>query len=74
MLLTSNRHERPEEESEQKEDRDLMLSSFKEEGLLQPGSQKLGPDGRPLRMPVSVQGTKQVMRVANVVRMLHLMK
>lgn len=74
MLLTSNRRGCPEEEREQKKDRDLMLERLTEEGLLQPGPQRLGPDGRPLRMTVSVEGTGQVMRVANVARMLHIMK
>lgn len=74
VLLTSDRRGRPEEENEQKKDRDLMLRGFKEEGLLQPGPQKLGPDGRPLRMTLSVEGTDRVMRVANVARMLHILK
>ncbi len=74
VLLTSNRRGRSQEENEQKEERHLMLHRLVEEGLLQPGPQKLGPDGRPLRMTVSVEGTDQVMRVANVARMLHIMK
>ena len=74
VLLTSSRRGCQEEEGEQKKDRGLMLRKLAEEGVLQPGPQKLGPDGRPLRMTVSVEGTDQVMRVANVARMLHIMK
>jgi len=74
VLLTSSRRGCQEEEGEQKKDRGLMLRKLAEEGVLQPGPQKLGPDGRPLRMTVNVEGTNQVMRVTNVARMLHIIK
>jgi hypothetical protein len=74
VLLTSACRERVEEQAEQQKHRNLMLRQLAEEGLLQPGPQKVGPDGRPLRMVVSVEGTNQIMRVANMARMLHIMK
>jgi hypothetical protein len=74
VLLTSNRSTSTGEEIEQKNDRDLLLRRLTEEGLLQPGPQKLGPDDRPLRMTVNIEGADKVMRVANVARMLHIMK
>jgi hypothetical protein len=61
----------PDELAKQQQDRDLMLAGLADEGLLRPGSQPLGPDGRPLRLVASIETTREVMRVSNVARMLH---
>ena len=61
----------PEELAEQQQDRDRMLERLADEGILRPGTQPLGPDGRPLRLAASIETTGEIMRVSNVARMLH---
>jgi hypothetical protein len=72
VLLTSDRSERSAEQKEQKSDRDQMLRQLAEDELLQPGPQKSGPDGKQLRGVVNIEGTNQVMRLANVARLFHI--
>jgi hypothetical protein len=69
LLSTGNRDSK--ELAGQRQDRDLMLACLADEGVLRPGPQRLGPDGRPLRFAANIEATGQVMRVSNVARTLH---
>ncbi len=69
ILSTGNRDSK--ELAEQQQDRDLMLTRLADEGILQPGPQRLGPDGRPLRFAATIEATGSVMRVSNIARTLH---
>lgn len=70
--LTSDHSQRPQEQREQRKDRDRMLQRLADQGLLQTGHLALGPDGRQLRTVVSAQSTNDLMRVRGAVRMLHI--
>jgi hypothetical protein len=72
ILSTGNRDR--DELAKQQQDRDLMLARLADEGVLRPGPQRLGPDGRPLRFAANIEATGQVMRVSSIARTLHFVK
>jgi hypothetical protein len=72
LLTTAQRA--PGELAEQQQDRDLMLARLADEGVLRPGPQRLGPDGRPLRFVANIETTGEVMRVSNVASLIHFRK
>lgn len=69
ILSTGNRD--PDETDQQRQDRDRMLMRLDDEGVLRPGPQRLGPDGRPLRFAAHIETTGQLMRVSGITRTLH---
>ncbi len=72
ILTTGNRNSG--ELAEQQRDRDRLLSRLADDGILQPGLQRLGPDGRPLRFTASFEARGQAMRVSSMARTLHAVK
>lgn len=72
VLLTSDHSQRPEEQEEQRKDRDRILQRLADRGLLLPGHLAIGPDGRPLRSAISTESTGNLMRARGTARMLHI--
>ena len=72
LLTTGNRN--PDELGEQQQDRNLVLARLVDDGVLRPGAERKGPDGRPLRLQASIETTGQVMRVCDIARTLHFAK
>ena len=72
ILTTGNRNSG--ELAEQQRDRDRLLSRLADDGVLQPGLHRLGPDGRPLRFTASFEARGQAMRVSSMARTLHAVK
>ena len=72
ILTTGNRD--PGELAEQQRDRDRLLTRLAEDGILQPGPQRLGPDRRPLRFAANFEARGRAMHVSNVARSLHAVK
>ena len=72
ILTTGNRNSG--ELAEQQRDRDRLLSRLADDGILQPGLHRLGPDGRPLRFAASFEARGQAMRVSSMARTLHAVK
>jgi hypothetical protein len=70
--LTTDRSGRPDEEGQQRQDRDRFLGMLADEGVLQPGPRSIGPDGKQLRSVISAEDMKGVMRVRGMARMLHI--
>ena len=71
-LLTTDRRDRPEEQRQQCERRNLLLRRLAEQDLLRFGRLALGPDGKPLRSFVQAQSSGDLMRVRGTARMLHI--
>jgi hypothetical protein len=72
ILSTGRRNQ--DELAQQRQDRDRMLSRLADEGFLQPGPRRPGPDGRPLRFAANIEATGQLMRVSSIARTLHFAK
>jgi hypothetical protein len=68
LLTTGNRNR--DELAKQQQDRDHLLARLADEGILRSGSQRLGPDGRPLRRQASFETRGRVMRVSSIPRTL----
>jgi hypothetical protein len=71
-LLTTDRKGQPDEEGEQRQDRNLFLGMLADDGILRPGQRSIGPDGRELRSVIGAEDMKGVMRVRGMARMLHI--
>jgi hypothetical protein len=69
-VILSTGHRDRDELAEQRQDRDLLLTRLADEGFLRPGPQRLGPDGRPLRLQANIETLGGVMRVSNIARTL----
>jgi len=71
-LLTSDHSNRPQEQDEQRKDRDRMLRRLADHNLLQFGHLAFGPDGKPLRSVIQAESAGNLMRVRGTARMLHI--
>jgi hypothetical protein len=72
--LTSDHSRRPQEEDEQRHDRDLLLARLAGGGLLQPAHLATGPDSRQRRAVLSAESSNGLMRVRGTARMLHIVR
>jgi len=79
-IVTSDFSERPSgsgrkrkaDREQQKADRDLMLQSLLDDGVLQPAAETRGPDGNQRTALVSAETMGNLMRVRGAARMLHI--
>jgi len=71
-ILTSQRSQRAQEHDEQCRDRDLLLQTLVERGLLVPEARATGPDGQPLRSLLKAESASGLMRVRGAARLLHI--
>jgi hypothetical protein len=70
--LTTDRAGQPDEEAEQRQDRDQFLGLMADEGILRPAPRRIGPGGQELRSVIGADDIKGVMRVRGMARMLHI--
>ena len=73
VRLTTDRSGHPDEEGQQRQDRDKFLGMLAADGILRPGERAIGPDGRALQGVIGADDIKGVMRVSGTARMLHIM-
>jgi hypothetical protein len=79
-IVTSDFSDRPSgggrkrkaDREQQKADRDLMLETLLDQGVLQPAAETRGPDGKQRTSLVSAETMGNLMRVRGVARMLHI--
>jgi hypothetical protein len=71
-LLTSGHNIYPNEESEQRSDRDIFLKKLVKQGYLVPSREAIGPDEKELQSVIGAANINGTMKVANMARLLHI--